>query len=152
MRLESNIVIRRTPEDVWSFLSDPANISKWDRGVAGVEMRSSEPAPGAEFDTLAHPRHGQRDWGRMSYRVAETGINTSRVQLTSSEGNARFFKSAEWIFHTEPSDDGTLLTCAAEFTLRLQFLFLAPVFYAMKRAIHSDLERLKRVLEGVPAS
>ena len=33
MRLESTIIIHRTPEEVGLFLSDIANVTKWDRGV-----------------------------------------------------------------------------------------------------------------------
>jgi hypothetical protein len=43
MHLESSIVIRRPPEQVWSFLANVANIPKWDRGVAGIQRTTSEP-------------------------------------------------------------------------------------------------------------
>src|SRR5262249_18444276 len=36
MHLESSIVIRRPPEQVWAFLGEVSNIPRWDRGVAGV--------------------------------------------------------------------------------------------------------------------
>jgi len=42
----------------------------------------------------------------------------------------------------------TRITCAVEFTLRLRYLFLAPVLYLMRRAISDDLERLRRALEA----
>ncbi len=129
-------------------MGDVSNLSKWDRGVAKVSRTSAENAPGVgfEFDTLA--RSGQPDNGRMSYRVAEVTDHQCRVQLTSSGGNARFFKSAQWTFRAEPSPEGTLLTCATDFTLRSFYIIVAPVFYAMKYAIRSDLENLKRVLEN----
>jgi hypothetical protein len=83
----------------------------------------------------------------MSYRIAEVGPNRCTVQLTSSAGNARFFKTAQWNFHVEPAAEGTLLTCSADFSLRSRYFFLGPLLYAMKGAIHADLERLRRVLE-----
>ncbi len=38
--------------------------------------------------------------------------------------------------------------CAAVFTLKWQYLFLAPVFFGMKSAIRKDLEQLRLQLES----
>ena len=43
MHLESSIVIRRQPEQVWGYLANVANIPKWDRGVAGIQRTTAEP-------------------------------------------------------------------------------------------------------------
>ncbi len=139
-------MIRRKPEQVWSFLGDISNIAKWDRGVAGVrELSEDPPAVGFEFDTFA----GEQRQGRMSYRVSEVDQNNRHctVQLTSSTGNARFFKTAQWDFRVKPVPEGALLTCSTDFVLRFRYLFLAPILYMAKDAIHVDLESLKRVLE-----
>jgi hypothetical protein len=69
------------------------------------------------------------------------------VQLTSRDGNARFFKEAEWRFNVEPVAEGARVICAAHFKLRFPYIVLAPVFYGMGGAIRADLENLKRVLE-----
>ncbi len=37
MQLSSSIVIDKAKEEVWKFLAEPQNISKWDRGVRAVE-------------------------------------------------------------------------------------------------------------------
>ncbi len=149
MRLVSEIVIDRQPEEVWLYLQSVPNISSWDRGVARTEAvrESPEDGTGTEFHTFARPEGD--DWGRMSYRVAGVGENSCTVQLTSSEGNARFFKDASWTFKTRQISDGTLLTCIADFTLRLPYLFLAPILYAKKDAITTDLRSLKRAIECV---
>lgn len=56
MRLDSNIFVRRPPEEAYSFLEDFSNLPKWDRGVAAVRQTSAGPrAIGAEFDTLPRP-------------------------------------------------------------------------------------------------
>ena len=153
MHLESSIVIRRQPEQVWSFLANVANIPKWDRGVAGIQRATSEPmGVGSEFDTVADPaaRDDAQSQGRMSYRIADVDPDQHRctVQLTSRDGNARFFKTAAWTFRAVAAPDGTLLTCSVDFILRLRYLILAPVFYVMKGAIHADLRRLKQVMEA----
>jgi hypothetical protein len=151
MHLETAIVIQRPPEEVWAYLGDISNVSKWDRGVSATRQTSHGPSGvGLEFDTLAHPK-GKVDggeWGKMSYRIVETDpIRGCTIQLTSSSGNARFFKTAEWRFRVEPAAEGAWVVCAAYFKLRFPYIFLAPIFYGMKKAIHSDLESLKQAVE-----
>jgi hypothetical protein len=84
----------------------------------------------------------------MSYRIADADpIRGCTIQLTSSSGNARFFRTAEWRFRVEPAIEGSSVICAADFKLRFPYIFLAPIFRGMKKAIHSDLENLKQALE-----
>src|SRR5215469_17294248 len=106
MHLESQVVVRRTPEEVWAFLGDPSNIPKWDRGVSGIQQTAAgETGIGLEFDTLGYSKTeaDERNAGRMSYRVSEVDpVKGCTVQLTSTKGNARFFKSASWNFRVQP--------------------------------------------------
>jgi carbon monoxide dehydrogenase subunit G len=156
MHLEATVLIHRTPEQVWAYLGDVSNVPRWDRGVAKVrQTSSSQPGIGFEFDTLAHPsrRNAGKDSGKMSYCITEADpARGCTVQLTSSGGNARFFKNAEWRFQVEPAAEGALVICAAHFTLRLPYLVMTPIFYGMRKAIRSDLENLKRVLENDSAA
>lgn len=151
MRLEANVIIHRPPDQVWNYLGNVSNISAWDRGVAATQSTAKAPAGvGFEFDTLAHPRGNSPsgDWGKMSYRITGADpVHGCTVQLTSSTGNARYFKSAEWRFRVQAVPDGSQVFCAAHFTLRARYMILAPVFLMMKRAIRDDLENLKRVME-----
>lgn len=113
MQLSSDILIERTPQQVWAFLGDPANVAKWDRGVASVEEKpSTSRGVGFEFDTLAHDQRNLSDRGRMSYRIREldTVHGICVVELTSTTGNARFFKSAAWHFQVRPEGTGSRLT------------------------------------------
>ena len=53
MRLESSILIRRSPEEVWAFLGNLKNVPKWDQGVGDVRQTSQgAPGVGTEFQTL----------------------------------------------------------------------------------------------------
>jgi hypothetical protein len=151
MELKSSILIHRTPEQVWKFLGDPANVAKWDRGVADVEETSFQPRNlGYEFNTVAHSKFNLPDRGRMSYRIKETDPAAERsiVELTSHTGNARFFRSAEWRFDVQPAVEGDSLTCSAVFSLRWNYLFLAPVLYLGRKQIMIDLECLKLAVES----
>ena len=152
MQLQSHIVIHRTPEEVWKFLGDPANVSQWDRGVAAVEETSAVPhGVGFEFDTLAPTNLNLPAQGRMSYRIKDTDP-TGRcvVELTSKTGNARYFRSCEWRFDTQAILSGTLLTCSAAVSIRWKYLWLAPLLYLKKSAILMDLEFLKTAIESQP--
>jgi carbon monoxide dehydrogenase subunit G len=151
MKLEGTVTIRRTPEDVWKYLGDVSKVSEWDRGVASTRATNSNaPGVGFEFDTVAHP--GARGYGgergKMSYRISDADPSRGcTVELTNRDGNARFFTEAEWKFNVETVPEGARVVCAAHFKLRFPYIVLAPVFYGMNRAIQSDLEHLRRVLE-----
>jgi len=149
MRLQAEVVIRRAPDDVAAFLGDIRNIPLWDRGVAGVRAAPDAlPDVGFGFETLGHPGSaGGSEDGRMAYEVTAVGPEGATVRLTSTTGNARYFRDAAWHFRLDPVPEGTRVTCAAEFTMRLRYLFLAPVLYLMRRAIRDDLERLRQALE-----
>lgn len=69
MQLSSNIVIDKAKEEVWKFLAEPQNISKWDRGVRAVEAGQTGvlPTQGFEFTTLGYDAASQH--GRMTYRI-----------------------------------------------------------------------------------
>ena len=87
----------------------------------------------------------------LSYRVTESDPATGcTVKLTSTTGNARFFRDAEWRFRVEPAPEGSRVFCTAAFTLRLRYFFLAPILLSMKRAIRRDLLLLRDRLESTP--
>jgi hypothetical protein len=150
MQLSSDIRIERTPEQVWEFLGDPANVTKWDRGVAQVEENpSTQRGAGFEFETFAHDQLNLPDQGRMSYRVIEVDREGGRcvVELTSRTGNAKYFRSAAWHFHVRAEEEGARLTCTAAFRLRPRYFVLAPLFYWKRDAILMDLTLLKSAVE-----
>jgi hypothetical protein len=149
MRLESTIIIHRRPEEVGRFLSDIANIEKWDRGVGSSRAISGPPGVGFEFETLGRSDDpfASPEKARMAYRIVQVEPDGCTVALTSSDGNARFFKTAQWQFRLSAAPEGSLLTCCADFTLRLRYIFLAPIFYLKRSAIQMDLKTLKQTLE-----
>lgn len=151
MQLESSVIVQRPVDEVWAYLGDFSKVSEWDRGVASTRATSSAASGvGFTFDTLAHPagKDGDGEWGRMSYRVADMDAERGcTVELTSKDGNARYFRSAEWRFRVDPVPEGSRVTCCAHFKLRPRYFFLGPVLMAMKKAIRRDLESLRARLE-----
>jgi len=152
MRFQGSIVIRRPREQVWDFMGDIANISVWDRGVARAEVvGQSQPGVGFEFETFAYPRGSDTrgEWGKMSYRITEIDSFGCAIELTSRTGNARFVRSGLWRFYAEEVPEGSRVVSEVDFTLRVRYLFLAPVFLMFgRRAMRRDLENLKRALEN----
>ena len=151
MRLDTSIHIRRSPQDVSIYLGDVSNVAAWDRGVSRTEASPDTPTGvGFEFETYAHPRGHSRDgaWGKMSCRISDIDpVRGCTIQLTSTTGNARYFKSAEWRFRVEPEREGSRVFCTALFQLKGRYLVLAPILLSMKRTIRTDLEQLKAKLE-----
>ena len=140
----------RAPEVVGRYLGDVSNVAKWDRGVAEARETSDGPIRvGAEFETVGLPgaRDGAGLKGRMGYRVAEVEGNRSVVELTSREGNARFFRRASWEFRVEEAEGGAMVICVADFEVRWRYWFMAPVLFFMKGAIGRDLRQLKEAVE-----
>lgn len=152
MHLGSKIVVFRTPEEVWTYLGNHANIPGWDRGVDSTRPNpQTSPGVGFEFDTFrdSSARGSEAERGRMCYRVIQTDpTNGCVVQLTNSDGNARYFSYAEWRFNVHPAPEGALITCAVHFKLRLRYIFMAPILSILRRAIHRDLMSLKAALEN----
>ena len=87
----------------------------------------------------------------MGYRVTEAEGNRSVVELTSREGNARFFRRASWDFRIEKAEGGSNVICVADFEVRRRYWFMAPVLFFMKGAIRRDLVGLKRAVEAATA-
>lgn len=142
MHFEERVQIARSPEQVWDFFEDLSNLPKWDRGVAKVERTSGQGGVGSTtFDTIGH-----RERRRMSYQVTELDPPHQYRAVTRSG----VFKEAEWHFRLEPVGGGTRVVCATDFTLRLRYLWLAPLLFLVTRlgAIRTDLEHLKRALEA----
>lgn len=152
MHLETRILVRRKPEDVWSYLGEYSNVPAWDRGVGSVR-HNPDTATGVGFEFSTFGREGGSDCngerGKMSYRITEADAAKGYTfQLINSGGNARYFKGAKWNFKVDEAPEGALVTCTVLFKLRLKYVFLAPVFFLMRGAIHRDLESLKRALEN----
>src|SRR5215831_664612 len=116
MRLEAHVIVHRDPAEVAAFLGDVRNIPLWDRGVAAVRTRpDAPPGVGFAFETLGHPGSAAgADDGRMAYEVAAVGPEGATVRLTSTTGNARYFKDAAWHVRLDPVPEGTRIICVAE--------------------------------------
>jgi carbon monoxide dehydrogenase subunit G len=131
VRAELTIEIARTPEDVFSYLTDVSNLPAWQAGVKSATLRDgrieeSRSLLGREIDTTLEIV--EREQPRLF---------TLRVR----EGPVPFTVRHE----LEPADGGTRLTITAEGDV--------PGFAAgllargAERQFRKDFERLKEILE-----
>ena len=151
MYFEGSITISRPCQEVWDFLGDISNISKWDRGVSRAEpIGESVPGVGFEFETFAHPRAASPtgEWGKMAYRITEIDPvrRSTAIELTSRTGNARYVQSAVWYFRSEEVPEGSCVFSAVDFKLHLRAYVsgaVADAFLATR-----DAQRPRKPKEG----
>jgi carbon monoxide dehydrogenase subunit G len=138
------VFIDRPQEDVFDFLSNPANLSKWDSDFESAEWTSGDaPGIGSTYRASGRRLGSEKDgyfeivqWerpNRYSYKVKE------RMFL---------FERAEAAITLKPKDNGTVATCEYQFEIvgRLKFAegFVARVG---KKRIEGNLNAAKRLLE-----
>jgi carbon monoxide dehydrogenase subunit G len=140
-----SVFINRSQQDVFGFLSNPANLSKWDSDFESAEWISSDvPGIGSTYRASGKRLGSEKDgffeivqWDRpnkYSYKVKE------RMFL---------FDHAETAITLKPKDNGTEATFESQFEIvgRLKF---AEGFVARmgKKRIEGNLNAAKRLLEA----
>ena len=140
-----SVFINRPQQDVFDFLSEPANLPKWDVDFVSAEWMSSE-APGigstyrasgkrlgSEKDGFFEIVHWDRP-NRYGYKAKE---------------HMFLFEQAEIIITLKPKSDGTEATCEYQFEI-VSSLNFAEGFVAKmgKKRIESNLNTVKRLLEA----
>ena len=139
-----SIFINRSQQDVFDFISDPANLPKWDSDFESAEWISSNtPGIGSTYRASGKRLGSEKDgffeivqWDRSNrygYKVKE------RMFL---------FEHAETIFTLKPKDNGTEVTYEAQFEI-VGILKFAEGFAARmgKKRVESNLNAAKRLLE-----
>jgi carbon monoxide dehydrogenase subunit G len=135
----------RSQQDVFDFLSDPANLSKWDPDFESAEWTSGGvPGIGSTYRASGKRLGSEKDgffeiiqWdrpNRYSYKAKE------RMFL---------FEHAEIAITLKPKDNGTEATCEYQFEIvgRLKFVegFVARLG---KKRVEGNLNAARRLLEA----
>ncbi|MGB9299634.1 MAG: SRPBCC family protein [Anaerolineae bacterium] len=140
--MEDSIVINRPVEEVFAYLTDVTNWSRWNEAVGNVVQ--TPPGPIGLGTTL---RGASEVMGRiMEWRgeILEYEFNKKVVQKMRV-GPAEI--QASWIF--EPVEGGTRLTMRSEGETSGPFKVAGPLIDRMvEKQIEENLARLKAVLEG----
>jgi uncharacterized protein YndB with AHSA1/START domain len=142
-RFEQEIVIDRSPEDVFAYLSDLANLPEWQGSVAEVVPDEAGPLlEGAQFTEVRRVA-GRRLESRLEVEtLAPARELTLRVVSGPVPGT---------IYHLlDPVGDATRLRLVGELAGGGLRGLAGPLLErAARREAEADLRRLKRLLEGL---
>lgn len=135
--------IARSPEDVFDFLADLANLPIWQKGLSHSVVLTPGPLHvGSEFEETV------KIAGRATKLHCEiTALEQGRIlAYRSQKGNAMEYSGR---FELQPGEDGTELRMAHETTLNGMWRLLEPLFSREVASESSqELQFLKTYLEG----
>lgn len=142
MRAELTIEIARTPEEVFAYLTDVANLTVWQSGVHAAEIEGGgEPRAGARIS------ESRRLLGRELHTTLEIAEHSPPrlFVLRALDGPVPFTVRHE----LEPHGAGTRLTVTGEGDAGLLPGFAAGlVVRRAEKQFRKDFERLKTLLES----
>jgi uncharacterized membrane protein len=139
---EHSVTVKRTPEDVYAFLADGLNNSRWRSSVRSVSLASgSRGQVGAVYaQRLAGPGGREIDG---DYRITEAQPSSS-LRFEVIAGPAR----PKGAFTLRPADDGgTHLTFGLAFEPKGLMKLMNGMIQKTMDSEVQQLERLKTVLE-----
>ncbi len=140
------VFINRSQQDVFDFLSDPANLSKWNSNFASAEWISSDgPGIGSTYRVLAK-MSGKENEGlfeitqwRPPHRYGYKSI--SRLPFP--------IESIESVVTLDPTENGTQLTFESQFGLAGVLKFAEGVFKKLaEKGDGNNFDTAKRILEA----
>jgi carbon monoxide dehydrogenase subunit G len=142
MRAELSIEVARTPDDVFAYLTDVANLPAWQSGVHVAQIEDAgEPRVGARI------RESRHMLGRELDTTLEiTEYDAPRLfSLRALDSPVPFVVRHE----LEPSGDGTRLTVTGIGDAGLLPGFAAGIMARRaEKQFRKDFERLKKLLEA----
>jgi carbon monoxide dehydrogenase subunit G len=145
--ISQHVTVDRPVEEVWEFISNFENTTRWSRGV--LEARQTSGGPLGVGSTL---RTVVKAFGRRrtaDYLVTEYEPNRAfAFEVTSGPMTSRAR------FLVEPAGAGTRLTASGEAEATGPYQLLAPILVrTLKRHSQDDLANVKRILEAsLPAN
>jgi uncharacterized membrane protein len=137
---QSSIAIARPPEDVWTFLYDVSNDTRWRTGVTSARWISDPPY--GVGSTGLHLVQGVGDW---PWTVSEW--NEQRIMGWDVTGGR--FRGSHGSYGIDAEGAGNRVTIDTRvkpsLLMRVLMLFMKRT---LRRQAASDLEKLKEILEA----
>ena len=144
--ITQSVTVNRSVEEVWDFIGDFENTTRWSRGVLEARQTSDGPLGiGSTLQTVVKAFGRRRT---ADYLVTEYEPNHAfAFEVTSGTMTSRAR------FSVEPAGAGTRLTASGEAEARGLYKLLAPILVrTLKRHSEDDLARAKRLLEAPVAA
>jgi uncharacterized protein YndB with AHSA1/START domain len=139
--VEQSIIINRTLEEVFGYVTNPANIPQWRRDVLGIKRAEGPVARGSQFEELVN------FMGRKTYTMRVIDYQPNRcevIQAVAAPG-----VSPTQTFQFEPADGGTRFCVRVQVQTAGLFRLVEPMMPGMFKKIWTQyLLNLKHILEG----
>jgi carbon monoxide dehydrogenase subunit G len=142
VRAELTIEVARTPEDVFAYLTDVANLPAWQSGVHSAQIEDAGPPR-----TGARIRESRHMLGRELNTTLEiTGYDPPRVFVLRALNSPVPFSVRHEL---AANGDGTTLTVIAEGDAAFLPGFASGIMERRaQKQFRKDFERLKKLLES----
>ena len=141
-RVKASQTISASPEAVFAFVADLANLPRWQSGIVSAEQTTPDPVGVGSSAHVVRELLGQRLAVDLSVTDYQPG---QRLALASAASGIAVIGALD----LEPAPAGTLIRFTME--IRAQNVFMAPFEGAVAGAAASDLatslEQLKTALE-----
>jgi carbon monoxide dehydrogenase subunit G len=144
--ITQSVTVDRPLQEVWDFIGDFENTTRWSRGVLEARQTSDGPlGVGSTLQTVVKAFGRRRT---ADYLVTEYKPNRAfAFQVTSGPMASRARYSVE------PAGAGTRLTASGEAEATGRYKLLAPMLvHTLKRHSQDDLTNVKRILEASAAA
>jgi uncharacterized protein YndB with AHSA1/START domain len=141
-----NVFVNRSQQDVFDFLSDPANLSKWNSNFAAAEWTSSDPPGlGSTYKVLAKMPGGKNE-GLFEITQWEP---PHRYGYKSISGLPFPIESIESTVMLASKENGTQITFESQFGLAGILKFAEGMFRKLAEKGDGDnFDTAKRLLEA----
>jgi uncharacterized protein YndB with AHSA1/START domain len=142
-RVEASQTISASPEAVFAFVADLANLPRWQSGIVSAEQTTPDPVGVGSSAHVVRELLGQRLAVDLSVTDYQPGRRLALDSAASGIG-------VTGVLDLEPATGGTLIRFTME--IRAENIFMAPFEGAVAGAAASDLatslDQLKAALEG----
>jgi carbon monoxide dehydrogenase subunit G len=145
--ITQSVTVNRPVEEVWAFLSDFENTTRWSRGVLEARQTSDGPLRvGSILQTVVKAFGRRRTADYLVTEYEPNRVFAFAVTAGPMTSRARY--------SVEPAGAGTRLTVSGEAEATGLLRLLAPILVrTVERHSQDDLFNLKRILEAsVPAN
>ena len=141
--IQKSVLIDLPPEEVWSFIADPRNDTRWCPKVESVEqVRGNGPGSDAAYRVIHRPVRLKK--AKPLAVTVEEFQPSHRMRLREEDDDAVF----EVTYALEPMKGGTHFTQADQIVWKIP-RFQYPIARRMvSRDIQSQLAALKRLMEA----
>lgn len=138
MELNGEAVLRRSPEEVFAYVTDLSNDAAWRKGIDESGLRSSTSFGAGE---VGYSRAGDKE---VEWRITSYSPNES-VNWELLDGP--FLGRGG--YHVIAVEDGTLFTLVSDVEPAGVYKLLGPLFGWMgRRRNQAVVEKLKKILES----